>query len=83
MLWETGAMLGCCTGDEGMNWALLVWGWAVIAVYALSAAAADLYASAFTSLAFFPTTGAILGHVSHLRSPRVWLQDAQARCLCA
>ena len=65
-----------------MNWALFVWGWAVSAVYAVSEAAADLYAGAFTNLAFFPITGAILGQVSHQRSPRVWLQDAQVRCLC-
>jgi O-antigen ligase len=54
--------------DERLDKALLVSGLGVIAVYTVSAAAVDLHVSVFSSFVFFLISGAILGHVSSLRS---------------
>jgi O-antigen ligase len=72
------AMLRRSKEDGRVDRALLVSGVAVIAVYMVSAAAVDLYASVFSSLVFFLITGTILGYVGHLRSSWPRLQRAQA-----
>ncbi len=51
----------------GVDRALLVAGWAVIAVYVVSAAFVDLYYSAFISIMFFFIMGTILGYLYCLR----------------
>ncbi len=55
-------------GDERVDKALLVSGLGVVAVYAVSSAAVDLYVNVFNSLIFFLITGTIMGYVSDLRS---------------
>ncbi len=56
--------------DQRVDSALLVSGLAVVAVYAVSAAAVDLYVNVFTSLVFFLIIGSILGYVSRLPAPQ-------------
>jgi O-antigen ligase len=54
-------------GDARVDKALLVSGLGVVAVYAVSSAAVDLYVSVFNSLIFFLITGTVMGYVSDLR----------------
>jgi O-antigen ligase len=54
-------------GDWRVDKALLVSGLAVVAVYAVSSAAVDLYVNVFNGLIFFLITGTIMGYVSDLR----------------
>jgi O-antigen ligase len=55
-------------GDARVDKALLVSGLGVVAVYAVSSAAVDMYVSVFNSLIFFLITGTIMGYVIDLRS---------------
>ena len=77
MFLEMAAMLRRSKDDERINRAVFVSGLAVITVYAVSAAAVDLYVNVFTSQVFFLITGTILGYASHLRSSQPRLQKAQ------
>jgi len=77
MFLEMAAMLRRSKDDERINRAVFVSGLTVITVYAVSAAAVDLYVNVFTSQVFFLITGTILGYASHLRSSQPRLQKAQ------
>jgi len=77
MFFEIVAMLRRSRGDERVDRALLVSGLAVITVYAVSAAAVDLYFNVFTSQILFLISGTILGYISHLRSSRPRIQEAR------
>lgn len=68
MFVQIGTMLRRAGRDTRIDKALLVAGWAVIAVYTVSAASVDLFINFFTSLVFFVIMGTIMGYVSQLRS---------------
>jgi len=78
MVWGMGSLLARARKDKRVDTALLVAGWAVLAVYVVSAATVDLFVNTFSSLVFFATTGTIMGYVSHMRSTRPVVQEAQA-----
>lgn len=54
--------------EHGADHTLMVSGWASILAYMVSAAAADLYFNALSSLVLFLITGTIAGYMSNLRS---------------
>lgn len=78
MVWGIGSLLVRARKDKSVDTALLVTGWAVLAVYVVSAATVDLFVNTFSSLVLFATMGTIMGYVSHMRSTRPALQEAQA-----
>jgi O-antigen ligase len=67
MFLEIASVLRRSRKDTRVDRALLVAGWAVIAVYVVSAAFVDLYYSTFNSLVFFFIMGTLLGHLYCLR----------------
>jgi O-antigen ligase len=71
MFWRMAQGLRRTQRDEGGDSALLASGLATLAVYAVSAAAVDLYINVFTSLVFFLISGIIMGYLNRLPRHRV------------
>jgi len=65
---ETGVMMRRHWRGRGVDYALLVCGWAAVASYLACAAFIDIYPNAFTSLTLYFLMGTLVGYVSEFRS---------------